>query len=141
MPAATVTPAARVTVCVPPVAVSVVVLVVAATVGVTSDDCDAAKSAGVVGTNVARNGWSPLTRSVRVKVALPETTGWVPTTTPLSVSCTVPAGVPEDAVTPAVRVADRPETTEDSVVVVLLATGAVPAHSRVNGPTPAADVR
>ncbi len=53
------TAAARLTVFTPPVAVSVVVVEVAAMVEVTIDDCEVVKSALLVGTKVARYGWSP----------------------------------------------------------------------------------
>ncbi len=141
VPAATVTPAARSTFCTPPVAVSVVVLEVAAIVEVTRVDCDVVNWVLSVGTKVARSGWSPLTRSLSVTEALPAARALVPTRTPLSRNSTEPAGVPDVAVTPAVSVADRPVTTEPRVVVVVAATGAVPDHVRPNAPTPAAEVR
>ena len=97
VPAATVTPAVRSTFCTPPAAVRVVVLDVATTVEVTRVDWDVVNCVLSVGTKVARSGWSPLTRSVRVSEALPEARDLVPTTTPLSRNSTVPAGVPDVA--------------------------------------------
>ncbi len=74
--------------------------------------------------------------------AVPDATAWVPTRTPPSRNSTVPAGVPAGAVTLAVRVAERPVTTEPRVVVVTAAGGgAVPVQLRLNAPTPAAKVR
>src|SRR5688572_23714341 len=106
----------------PPVAVRVVVVDVAAMVEVTTDDWDVVKRALFVGTKVAWYGWSPLTRSDTVTEAVPEETAWVPTRTAPSWNCTLPTGLPE-AETLAVRVAERPLTTEPSVVVVSAAGG------------------
>ena len=142
VPAEGVTVEARLTVFTPPVAVREVVVVLATMVEVTIDDWEVVKSALSVGTNVARYGWSPLTRSDSTTEAVPEATAWVPTSTPLSRNSTLPAGVPAGAVTVAVRVADRPVTTDASVVVVTAAGGgAVPAQLRLNAPTPVAKVR
>ena len=84
----------------PPVAVRVVVVVVAAMVEVTTDDCEVVKSALLVGTKVARYGWSAAcTRSDSVTEAVPDATAWVPTRTAPSRNSTLPAGVPAGAVT------------------------------------------
>ena len=103
-------------------AVRLVVVGVAAMSTTDSADCEATKAEESAGTNSAVKRCVPRRRSVAWNNAVPPASVTVPMTTAPSRSWTVPCGVPDAAVTVAVRVAVRPLALVARVVVVGFAT-------------------